>query len=157
MNPSSLAQSPNRVPYVVFILLLLASLLPQCFWLSRPLDSMITQSLYEDSFYYYQVARNVAQGHGALTAGDIPSNGYHPLWMLVSAGFFRIFPDDLTAIRGICGLGLALSIAASFFVFLTLRALRCGIWVSVFSALFFHYNPWMMNLTTSGIEAPSKM
>ncbi|HBF34835.1 TPA: hypothetical protein DDW35_09765 [Candidatus Sumerlaeota bacterium] len=154
MNSPFPAQASNRVPHVILCLFLLASLFPQLFWLSQPLDKMVTQSLYEDSFYYYQVARNVAQGHGALAAGGIPSNGYHPLWMFVSAGFFRVFPSDLAAIRGICGLGLLLSIAASFFVFLTLRQLRCGIWVSVFCALFFHYNPWMMSLTTSGIEAP---
>ena len=146
--------SSHRLPVVILVVLLLASLVPQTFWLSRPLDKMITQSLYEDSFYYYQVARNVAEGHGSVAAGGIPSNGYHPLWMVVSAGFFRICPDDVTAIRGICALGVLLSLAAAGLVFLILRGLQCNPWVSVGAALFFYYNKWMLNLSTSGIEAP---
>jgi len=41
----------------------------------------IINCLLDDSFYYLQVARHVAAGHGSTFDGIEPTNGYHPLWM----------------------------------------------------------------------------
>lgn len=35
----------------------------------------------DDSFFYLQVARNIAAGHGSTFNQVTPTNGYHPLWM----------------------------------------------------------------------------
>lgn len=37
----------------------------------------------DDAFYYFQIARNIATGHGSSFDGIHRTNGYHPLWMLV--------------------------------------------------------------------------
>ena len=37
----------------------------------------------DDAFYYFQIARNIATGHGSSFDGIHHTNGYHPLWMLV--------------------------------------------------------------------------
>ena len=44
----------------------------------------------DDGYFYLQVARNIASGHGSTFNGVMPTNGYHPLWMLVCvcAAFF---------------------------------------------------------------------
>ena len=42
--------------------------------------------LRDDFFYYLIVAQNFASGHGSTFNGIVPTNGYHPLWMLVLAG-----------------------------------------------------------------------
>ena len=39
----------------------------------------------DDTFYYLAVARNLATGHGSTFNGIVPTNGYHPLWMLCFA------------------------------------------------------------------------
>ncbi len=36
----------------------------------------------DDSFFYLQVARNIAAGHGSTFNEITRTNGYHPLWML---------------------------------------------------------------------------
>ncbi|HMI30346.1 MAG TPA: hypothetical protein VK527_01310, partial [Candidatus Limnocylindrales bacterium] len=36
----------------------------------------------DDSFFYLQVARNIAAGHGSTFNTVSPTNGYHPLWMV---------------------------------------------------------------------------
>lgn len=36
----------------------------------------------DDSYYYFQVARNVVQGYGLTFDRIHPTNGFHPLWML---------------------------------------------------------------------------
>ncbi len=37
----------------------------------------------DDFFYYLQIARNLAAGHGSTANGLVLTNGYHPLWLLV--------------------------------------------------------------------------
>jgi hypothetical protein len=39
--------------------------------------------LVDDGYFYPQIARFIAQGKGSTFDGWIPTNGYHPLWMLV--------------------------------------------------------------------------
>src|SRR6266436_4937086 len=36
----------------------------------------------DDAYYYFTIARNVAQGAGSTFDGIAPTNGYHPLYML---------------------------------------------------------------------------
>ena len=45
----------------------------------------------DDAFYYFQIARNAAQGSGFTFDGIHPTNGFQPLWGLVLAGFAWLF------------------------------------------------------------------
>ena len=38
---------------------------------------------FDDAFYYFGIARNVAHGHGSTFDGINPTNGYHPLWQAI--------------------------------------------------------------------------
>jgi hypothetical protein len=44
----------------------------------------------DDGYFYLQIARNIASGYGSTFNRVMPTNGYHPLWMLfcVSAAAF---------------------------------------------------------------------
>jgi len=47
---------------------------------------------WSDDFYYYlKTAMNVAAGNGSTFDGEIPTNGYHPLWMLCIVGLVLLF------------------------------------------------------------------
>lgn len=46
----------------------------------------------DDCFYYLQIARNIAAGHGSTFDGMHATNGYHPLWMLVLVALFKLLP-----------------------------------------------------------------
>ena len=37
----------------------------------------------DDGYFYPQIARAIAHGQGSTFNGIMPTNGYHPLWMLV--------------------------------------------------------------------------
>jgi len=37
----------------------------------------------DDGYFYLQIARNIALGQGSTFNGVMPTNGYHPLWMLI--------------------------------------------------------------------------
>lgn len=50
----------------------------------------------DDSFYYFQIARNFAEGKFSTFDGGITrTNGYHPVWMLMVTPFYWVF--DLEA------------------------------------------------------------
>jgi hypothetical protein len=49
--------------------------------------------LEDDAFYYFGVARNIAEGHGSTFAGSVATNGYHPLWLLVLVPITALVQD----------------------------------------------------------------
>src|ERR1700690_3532358 len=44
----------------------------------------------DDAYYYYKVAENISEGHGSTFDGINPTNGYHPLWMLICIPIFAL-------------------------------------------------------------------
>src|ERR1700753_2703072 len=44
----------------------------------------------DDTFYYFAIARNPARGLPPSIDGVNPTNGFHPLWMLVLVALFRV-------------------------------------------------------------------
>lgn len=60
------------------------------------------ENLYaDDSYFYLQVAWNIARGMGSTFNNVMPTNGYHPLFMLVCTAVFKIFPERLVAIHAV--------------------------------------------------------
>ena len=44
----------------------------------------------DDAFYYFTIARNIVEGYGSTFDRLAPTNGYHPLWLLVLVPIFLI-------------------------------------------------------------------
>ncbi|MEK6239224.1 MAG: hypothetical protein N2C14_31285 [Planctomycetales bacterium] len=51
----------------------------------------------DDSFYYFEIARNLAEGHGSTFDRIEQTNGYHPLWVAVCAPVFALGLDGFRA------------------------------------------------------------
>ncbi len=49
----------------------------------------------DDAYYYFKVAQNISEGRGSSFDGIHPTNGYHPLWMLVCIPIFALARFDL--------------------------------------------------------------
>src|SRR5512141_2512529 len=49
----------------------------------------------DDAYYYFKVAQNISEGHGSTFDGIHPTNGYHPLWMLICIPIFALARYDL--------------------------------------------------------------
>jgi hypothetical protein len=63
---------------------------------------------YDDAWYYFQIGRNIADGAGSTFDGTHVTNGYHPLWMLVTAAVYVVGFDDLAAVRALLVIQLVL-------------------------------------------------
>ncbi len=49
----------------------------------------------DDAFYYFQIARNLAEGKFSTFDGGITrTNGYHPLWLFLIAPFYWLFDKE---------------------------------------------------------------
>ncbi|MGO9151973.1 hypothetical protein, partial [Mycobacterium sp.] len=51
-----------------------------------PMRLALSHFVAEDMFYYLTVARNVTDGHIVSLDSRSPTNGFHPLWMLICVG-----------------------------------------------------------------------
>src|SRR5580700_10206267 len=101
----------------------------------------------DDSYFYFQVAWNFARGAGSTFNNILPTNGYHPLWMLLCAAVFKIFPARTVAVHGIAFLLSVFDAIAFCFLALLLRRSGDQLWPV---ALFF-YVPFCF-LTQLGTE-----
>lgn len=84
----------------------------------------------DDSFFYLQVARNFALGHGSTFNGLMPTNGYHPLWMLLCAVVYRVFPDRIVGFHMIAALIVVLNVFVLMLAGRLLARLEAPAWVA---------------------------
>jgi hypothetical protein len=74
---------------------------------------LLIESFHDDAYYYFEVASNLAAGRGSTFDGIEPTNGYHPLWLLLLTPVFRFAgdpPQALLAIKGLSSLSWLLSV-----------------------------------------------
>lgn len=67
---------------------------------------------YDDAWYYFQIARNVAGGDGSSFDGMNATNGYHPLWLVVSTLPYNVGLEGTTAVRALLVGQLGLYVSA---------------------------------------------
>ncbi len=71
---------------------------------------------FEDDFYYYlKIAQNIAHGSGSTFNGVTPTNGYHPLWLLVVTGI-SLFTTRGPVILGAVACVAFVATLATFFL-----------------------------------------
>lgn len=76
----------------------------------------------DDAYYYFKVAQNISEGRGSTFDGINPTNGYHPLWLLICVPIFALARFDLILpLRLILVLMAALSVIASILLFRLLK------------------------------------
>jgi hypothetical protein len=84
----------------------------------------------DDSFFYLVVGRNFALGHGSTFNRLMQTNGYHPIWMLLCAAVYRVFPSRTTGLHMIAALIVLLNIVVLVVAARLLRRLRAPAWVA---------------------------
>ena len=88
----------------------------------------------DDAFYYFQIARNLADGEFSTFDGGITrTNGYHPLWLLLITPCYWVFDRD-AALFAIKGFEILLVAGGVALITLAARLARLP-WVLMFAAL----------------------
>ena len=126
----------HHVPFVLFLLGILGYGGSFAFYMLTNLDliNLIRDVNLDDAFYYYEIAKNLAEGKFSTFDGGITrTNGYHPLWMLIITPFYWIC-DPVTALFGIKAFEIMLITGAVVLVVLAARLARLP-WILLFAAL----------------------
>ena len=88
----------------------------------------------DDAFYYFQIARNLAEGKFSTFDGGITrTNGYHPLWLFLITPFYWIF-DKEAALFAIKAFEIMLVAGGAALVTAAARLARMP-WYLMFAAL----------------------
>lgn len=113
-------------------------------------DSNVFYQIFDDAFYYFNVAYHIAQGHGSTFDGINLTNGYQPLWMAFILPIYAVLKDKYVALRAVTLLQLGLSFGAIFLVYFTLR--KAVGYVAVIVCLLFFWRRFI-GLYVGGVES----
>ncbi len=80
-------------------------------------NSLLEWFHFDDAFYYFKTAQNIVAGRGVTFDGTGPTNGFHPLWLLLLLPIYAVAQGDLILpLRLIVGL-VALLLVGTVAVF----------------------------------------
>ena len=88
----------------------------------------------DDAFYYFQIAKNLAEWQFSTFDGGITrTNGYHPAWVLLLTPFYWVF-DQESALPAIKIFQIMLIAIAAALIVMSVRLLRLP-WIALFALL----------------------
>lgn len=91
-----------RYTWVIFVL----ALVPRLAIILMPIPVQLDRTLPDDAYYYFLTARNIVASGVPAVDGIHPSNGWHPLWMLINMGVYSLrFDDPDVPVRILLSLG----------------------------------------------------
>src|SRR5512142_22823 len=94
----------------------------------------------DDAYYYFKVAQNISEGHGSTFDGIHPTNGYHPLWMLICIPIFALARYDLILpLRVLVLVTGLLQVASAILLYRLIRS-TISTPVGVLAALFWSFD-----------------
>jgi hypothetical protein len=112
----------NETIYLWGLSGVLAALAAVIFFFHRPSGPQYWSVPRDDFYYYLKVAQNLAHGRGSTFNGIVPTNGYHPLYLLVIAAICR-FTNSLDHIlTAVWLLATAMTVVTFHLAY---RILRC--------------------------------
>jgi hypothetical protein len=108
--------------------------------------------LYDDSFYAFQIARNIAEGNGVTFDGETPTNGFQPLYVFLLVPIYKVFgPDRITPIHVALSLLSLLTAATALLLFrIARRFVSDG--VALFTAMLWVCSPVVIRQSSNGLE-----
>lgn len=118
-----------------------------------PLRWLMLKNFPDDSYMYWQVARNIVTGHGASLDGTNLTTAYHPLWMVPTMAVMALFDNgnDLPIHVSLL-LGGLLDLIAGYLVYKTAMLLtKRDEKISLLAAAIYFFNPYQLGFVLSGL------
>ncbi|MBI5288765.1 MAG: glycosyltransferase family 39 protein [Chloroflexi bacterium] len=105
----------------------------------------------DDSFYYFEIARNIMHGRGATLDGETVTTGFHPLWLLITLPVFALDDRDL-AVHLALTIGAVLGAVTTVLVFAIVHRLVRNPRAALLAAGAFAIHPVIVTYGVSGME-----
>ena len=119
----------------------------------QPVQSLVMRYNADDAYYYFTIARNIVTGHGVSFDGLVPTNGFHPLYLVLLVPIFALTHNAVEL-----AVHLSLSLLAVFNVLTVLpmyRVLKHVLddEVALVASIAWLFNPWVVAITMLGVES----
>jgi hypothetical protein len=110
---------------------------------------------FDDAYYYFQIGKELAHGHGSTFNGLDHTNGYHPLWQLICAVPFVLGLTGLAAVRTVLVFQLLLWLATLWIIagIVGPRLSRVSTATVVVLFALFAGNPYVFKIFVNGLES----
>ena len=140
----------RRNTLVVCVLLVIVAFHMAVAW--QDFSTLARNVLYDDSFYAFQIARNIAEGDGMTFDGVHPTTGFQPLYVFLLVPVFMIAGGDPAL-----PIHIALSLLAVFTgitAYLLYRIARryVGFAAALAAAMIWAFSPIVTRQTANGLE-----
>jgi len=121
-------------------------------WAWGDLEALLRFATSDDAFYYFQIAHNLAAGAAPSLDGETPTNGFHPLWLLLATLAQRVAPDPQAALRAALTLSALLGTASTGLAFVAVRRLTQSAPAALFAASIVAVHPAFVTESVNGLE-----
>ena len=110
---------------------------------------------FDDAFYYFQIGKELAKGHGSTFNGLDHTNGYHPLWQLLCAVPYVVGLTGLAAVRALLVFQLVLYAATLWVIggIVGARVTRASLRIVVPLFVLVAANPYVIKTFVNGLES----
>lgn len=144
-------KSVDRFQRILLMIVLLAGLSARLAVLSVEPEQLV-RSVPDDAFYYFKVAQNIIAGYGSTLDGINPTNGFHPLWMVLLLPIAALVHEPWQLVRSALALGILFSTGTAFLLFSTLRK-RVNLWsVPIVGMALYFLNERSIANSLNGLE-----
>jgi 4-amino-4-deoxy-L-arabinose transferase-like glycosyltransferase len=108
--------------------------------------------LYDDSFYAFQIAHNIAAGHGPTFDGVTLTNGFQPLYVFMLVPAYKVLgPDRVLPIYYALTLLALMTVATALLLFLIVRRYTSD-GVALFATMVWAFSPVVVRQSANGLE-----
>ncbi|KPL76489.1 hypothetical protein ADN00_10970 [Ornatilinea apprima] len=153
MGVAALKSGKKRFPIFEIVLLVLVFSLHFPILFSSP-DAVLHYISEDESFYAFQIARNLVEGHGLTFDRVNPTNSIAPLWLVVLSPFFLLARFDLfLPLRMLVILSALLNAGAAILLYRLMRRMLSDS-ISMLAAAAWALLPNILKVTVqSGMES----
>ena len=145
---------PFRAPLFWVCVFLLPALLIRFVLAWAPVNTGFAFSVPDDAYYYFKIAQNIALGNGVTFDGIAPTNGFHPLWMLLITPLWWLAraQNNQVPVHLALTLGALLDIITMFGIWKLARQITTRTFIAAFVVLCYAWNPYNAAASVNGLE-----
>jgi hypothetical protein len=113
---------------------------------------LVTTSVKDDAFYYYQIAHNLWHGKGLTFDGENQTNGFQPLWFICNL-FVAWQPNKCVGLKMVLALGFTFHDLTAYVLYYLFRSLNCNKLTAIIGSVLYLIYPVTVMNAFNGMES----
>ncbi|MFB6225534.1 MAG: glycosyltransferase family 39 protein, partial [Candidatus Paceibacteria bacterium] len=139
----------------IFVVIVFIAIILRFIILNTGIVNILDNFLTDDAFYYYSIARNVVMGEGVVFSSGNPTNGFHPLYLIILVPLFDLlyqYGINAPVYASLIILSV-FTVGTSFFIYQVCKELVGG-FAGIVGTIIWLFNPYIIKVSLAGTETP---